>query len=168
MGLSRRLFKLTQSADPITKRGRATYLWRPPAARSAPLAIEGDSQETLLPPFCDGLQGQAPPRIAAARAGAASVRRAPAPETARLYSADGKAFEAWCTRAGLPTLPPRRRRSPRSSPPRGREEIRRGRARPPRRGSRRPSPPSRTALLRRRSRGMPAAIPSRGVRQNQA
>ena len=33
------------------------------------------------------------------------TRRVPAPETARLYATDWQAFDAWCTRAGLPTLP---------------------------------------------------------------
>jgi site-specific recombinase XerC len=59
----------------------------------------------MPPDVPNATQGQASPATSAARAGAAAVRHAPAPETARLYAADWKAFEAWCTRAGLPTLP---------------------------------------------------------------
>ena len=35
------------------------------------------------------------------RGGAALVRRAPAPETTRLYAIDRQAFGAWCQAAGL-------------------------------------------------------------------
>jgi len=59
----------------------------------------------MPPDVQNATQGQAPPATTATRAGPAAVRRAPAPETARLYAADWKAFEAWCTRAGLPPLP---------------------------------------------------------------
>ena len=60
----------------------------------------------MPPDVPNATPGQAPPATAAAAsAAAASVRRAPAPETARLYAADWKAFEAWCTRAGLSALP---------------------------------------------------------------
>ena len=63
----------------------------------------------MTPEAPDSTAGTAPPATTAARAGAAPrgrlARRTPAPETARLYAMDWKAFVAWCRTADLAALP---------------------------------------------------------------
>ena len=79
----------------------------------------------MTPGVPDTTPGPPPPEATGPRAGAAPARRAPAPETARLYAIDWQSFVAWCQASGpAPRCPPRRRRSRRFSPPRGKKSAR--------------------------------------------
>ena len=59
----------------------------------------------MTPGVPDITAAMPPPEATGPRAGVAPARRAPAPETARLYAIDWQTFAAWCQAAGLTALP---------------------------------------------------------------